>query len=200
MKCIIQRWPLQNQMWLDNGIVHLKCKYETMNGYCQVCSHVYLWRLQIEWRLPYLDLDLEVWPHLDWHWWPHPVFDAERRLPLSPIRQHPGLSESLQHTHLGKWRWGWDFKTSFFNRLQFYCQLDFIVNSWCWSKKQWFCVSCFISLAILRQSCHISYFFPHWKLRGAIGRDIIIGQNNTTLNIEQHLVLHTEHWTLRVIL
>ena len=194
MKCIIQRWPLQNQMLLDN----LKCKYETMNGYCQVCSHVYLWRLQIEWRLPYLDLDLEVWPHLDWHWWPHPVFDADRRLPLSPIRQHPGLSESLQY--LGEWKWGWDFMTSFFNRLQFYDQLDFIVNPWCCSKKQWFCFSCFISLAILRQSCHISYFFLHWKLQGAIERDIIIGQNNTTLNIEQHLVLNIEHWTLTMIL
>ena len=86
-----------------------------------------------------------------------------------------------------------------FNRLQFYYHLDFIVNPWCRGKKQWFCVSCFISLAILRQSCHISYFFLHWKLWGAIERDIIIGQNNTTLNIEQHLLLHIEHWTLRVI-
>ena len=47
-----------------------------------------------------------------------------------------------------------------------------------------------------RQSCHISYFFPHWKLQGAIGRDIIIGQNNTTLNIEQHLVLNIKSDTL----
>ena len=108
------------------------------------------------------------------------------------------LSESLQY--LGEWKWGWDFTTSFFNRLRFYNHLDSTVNSWCWSKKQWFCVSCFISLAILMQSCHISYFFPHWKLRGAIECDIIIGQNNTTLNIEQHLLLHIEHWTLRVIL